>query len=672
MEVTYTITVRTGRKSGAGTDGEVTVALLAEGGDVGPFRLDKRFHNDFEAGAVDTYEVKGPDLGELCAVRVRNAKVAIEDDWLLEEIVVQVGGVTRNFPFYRWVRTDREVLIVEGSACLPQHVRSPRAASIRADNLVLRREAYRWGNADIAGLGQLDVSDGNPIPLDEQYRDLGARSYQVTFAETFGKIQLARPIIAAAWNVLDGLSELLSFGGVPSVSKRWRDDAEFARQTVQGVNPKALELVSAPPAGMPLTDHDVRGLLDPGIGLGTAFRSKRMFLVDFAILDGLPMFKEVVDGEQRQRYAPPCRALFYRGNDDVLRPVAIQLERDAAAPVFTPNDSPDDWLAAKIFVRCSEGNVHQVLAHAVCTHFTIEPFIIAIMRNVSAQHPLYKLMRRHFRYTLAINQGARKTLIAAGGVFDDFLSTGGPELGHLKLAGRAWEAWRLADQRLPDDLRRRGVDDRKVLPYYPYRDDAQPVWDAVGAYVRETLGAYFKSDADVEGDVEIQAFWTDLVTNGLPIAKLPFERLARVEDLCDLAQTLIFTVSVEHAAVNNLQFEHYAWVPNAPLGMHRPPPRAKGVTSHDEVRRMLPSLDQTIGQIAIGKALSTFGTDEEFLVQDGGWTRPYFREESALAAQRRFVDRLRAQVLQVENANRLRPVPYEILRADRIPCSVTI
>ena len=42
---------------------------------------------------------------------------------------------------------------------------------------------------------------------------------------------------------------------------------------------------------------------------------------------------------------------------------------------------------------------HQVGSHYLVGHACQEPFIIAFMRHVSALHPVYKLMRPHFRNT---------------------------------------------------------------------------------------------------------------------------------------------------------------------------------------------------------------------------------------------------------------------------------
>ena len=672
MKTTYTLTVRTGNRLFAGTDGDVSVILRGERGETAAHVLDRPLHDDLRAGAVDVFEIHDEDVGELVAVQLRNNPTLLKDDWLLDYLVVECGGVERRFPLHGWIKGGQEVELLEASASLPQKVLSPERRRARRENVAHKRERYRWGDAAIEGLGQMDVSETHPLPEEEAYRGLVDRSYHVTFAETMSKLQLARPLLLHASNGVERLKDLLTFVGVPAVAERWRDDREFARHTLQGVSPQCIAQARALPEGFALTDADLRGLLDPGIDLSRALAAGRVYLLDLPILEGLPMFRHD-DGERvRERWAPPVRALFYRGDDGHLRPVAIQIERRPDAPVFTPNDTENDWLAAKLFTRCAEGNVHQVLSHAINTHFCMEPFVVALMRNLPVQHPVYKLMRRHCKYTLAINQGARVTLLAPNGVFDEFMSCGGPEMGHMKLALRAWAQWRFEHLRLPDDLRRRGVDDVTALPYYPYRDDALPLWRALGAYVRNTLAHFYATDQDLVDDHEMQDFWSDLITHGVPVERLPYASLSRLEDLYDLLQTVIFTVTVSHSAVNNLQFEHYAWVPNAPLGMHRPPPATKGAVTEDDLREMLPDLEQSMGQIAISRALSTFGNDEEFLLPAEKWSRMYFYEPGPLAAQREFFSALRAQVAEIEQKNKSRPVPYEILRPDRVPCSITI
>lgn len=676
MKLGYTIAIRTGRRLGSGTDAKITVTLIGTQGESGPHTLDKWLHDDFVAGAEDVYEIADRDIGELLMLRFTSSGGALGSDWLLDSTRVTVGQKSYYFPHFRWILANSTAEVLEGAARLPQDARDPREAAARRAQLERRRAMYVWRAAEAtAGLpGALDISKERPLPKDELYRGLTDGSYEVVFVKTMAALKLRAPALTKAWNVLVDILNLFDRSDVPPVAERWQDDYEFARQAVQGVHPVNIQLITALPKDLPLTDKDVRGLLSPGATLEQALASKRVFLLDFEILGEIPMFRKVDDECVEERlWAPPTRCILYLDDKGKLRPIAIMLGRDPAQdPVFTPNDSEHDWLAAKMYARCSEGNAHQMVTHAIRTHFAMEPFVMAAMRNLSDAHPVYKLLRRHFRYTLAINEGARSTLLAEGGVFDDFIATGGPDKGHVALGRKGFGLWKLADAKPRVDFERRGVLDPAILPYYPYRDDALAIWDALEEYVAGVLNHFYRSDADLVNDPEMQSFWADLTAHGLPADKLPCADLTRVADLIDILTTVLFTVSVQHAAVNYLQYDHYAFVPNAPLCMRQPPPTKKGVIGPEDISAMLPTKSQTLWQVAIGRALASFGDDEEYLLNEGGWREDYFLEPEMIAVRDRLHERLRAQVAAVKARNEASEVPYTVLSPDKIPCGITI
>ncbi|WP_434387807.1 lipoxygenase family protein [Melittangium boletus] len=674
MTVTYKIKIRTGARAGAGTDGDISVVLVGAKGESESHALDKRFYNDFEAGAEDVYDIKSRELGELLALRFSN-EAGVTGDWFLDFVVVSLADRHWRFPHYRWVLRNSTVEVLEGTARLPQHETEPRLAEARRAQLHERQELYTWRPAGAtAGLpGAMEISARRPLPKDELYRGLSQGGSESVIAKTMASLRTNMPLLGKAWNGLVDTLGLFKGQDKPRVAPRWQDDHEFARQAVQGVSPLHITSITALPEGLPLSDPEVRGLLSPGSTLAQALAAQRVFLLDFEILDDIPMFRRVdKEGVEERRWAPPARCLLYLEDSRKLRPLAIQLGRDpATAPVFTPNDPAQDWLAAKLYLRCSEGNTHQLVSHALRTHLVVEPFVVASLRNLSDRHPVYKLMRRHFRYTLAINEGTRKSLLDAGGVFDEFIATGGPDKGHLKLGQKGYGRWTLLDNKPRVDLARRGVLAPSILPDYPYRDDALPLWDALEAFVSDILARFYKSSAELLQDTEMQAWWKDLTTHGLPVDKLPCAELTRVADLVDILTTVLFTGSVHHAAVNSLQYEHYAFVPNAPLCMRQPPPTKKGVLQAADFAEMIPTRAQTLWQVAMGRALASFGEDEEFLLSEGGWRETYFHEPEFLAIRERFHTRLRGQLAAVKLLNATREVPYTVLQPDRIPCGIT-
>ncbi len=674
MSDRYDLTIKTGTRPGAGTDATISVTIVGTTGTSGPHKLDIFLKDDFEAGSENTYKVKCPDLGDLIALRFRSQGGAVDfgGHWLFAWAKAERDGKTWRFPNYTWLKKDHELTVLEGSAVLPQNAKQVGEYDIRRGQIQARRERFPWRPNDGSLPGSLDISAERPVPIDETYRGLKEGSYTVVFAETMARMKLSTSVIKRVWHALDDVHELFASFTEPKVAGRWRDDLEFARQAVQGVSPVHIQLVDGPPEGMPIDDELVYGNLEPGLELGAAFAAKRIFLLDFSELEGIPMYHGEADGKVEDRFAPPARCLLFRQKDGQLRPLAIQMGNDPELPIFTPKDSDYDWLAAKMYLRCSEGNVHQMLSHAIYTHFTMEPFVMATLRNLAASHPVFKLLKRHFRYTLAINEGARDSLLSEGGVFDLFMATGGPEKGHLQLAAKGYAEWTIEHNMLPKELAKRGVDDPEILPYYPYRDDALPIWYAIDEMVHDLLAIYYENDQALIDDEEMQDWWTELKDKGFHERGLPWEKLDTLGLLKDLLTTVIFTVSVGHTAVNYGQYEHYAFVPNAPLCMRQPPPTEKGTLNEKTIVDHMPNRTQASWQVAIGRALASFGKDEEYLLDPDGWNEQYFEEPAARAVIRRFQERMIQQQAVVDAANEERPVAYTLLEPKNIPTSITI
>lgn len=65
---------------------------------------------------VDTYEVTvGEELGEIQFIKIEKQKYWFPDDWYLKYITVKTpAGDYREFPCYRWITDEKEVILRDG------------------------------------------------------------------------------------------------------------------------------------------------------------------------------------------------------------------------------------------------------------------------------------------------------------------------------------------------------------------------------------------------------------------------------------------------------------------------------------------------------------------------------------------------------------------------------
>ncbi len=241
----------------------------------------------------------------------------------------------------------------------------------------------------------------------------------------------------------------------------------------------------------------------------------------------------------------------------------------------------------------------------------METYCVATMRNLPDSHPINKLLRPHFRYTVAINTRARATLINDGGIIDKSFGIGGQ--GKKELFRRASEYYTVDFTNIKESIAERGLED---LPKFYYRDDGLKLWERFECLVSDIVDEFYQSDTEVNDDTELKNWAEDLHTNGFPkFRKAPEGRgfPKYIMTKCELIKQctrIMFTGSCQHAAVNFGQYVIYSFVPNAPFTLRRRPPTKKGETSYDTLLQTLPDKRTTVQSIMITYALSQYSTDE--------------------------------------------------------------
>jgi len=456
----------------------------------------------------------------------------------------------------------------------------------------------------------------------------------------------------------------------PSVSSSYEDDVSFARMRLAGPNPLVIQGIAELPANFPVTEAQYQAAMGEGDSLARAASERRLFLTDYAVLQG--MATGVTSGGQKYLEAP--LALFAVPAADQadrrLRPVAIQCSQTPghSSPIFTPKDGTA-WQLAKLHVQVADGNYHEMISHLGLTHLVMEAFAMATPRQLAQQHPLYLLLTPHFEGTLSINAAAENSLIAPGGAVDLLLA--GTIEASTQLAVQAVAGHAVNQAFLPKALAARHVEDASKLPDYPYRDDARLLWDDIHAWVRDYLAIYYNDDAAVRGDYELQN-WVKELSEVCGLKDIGEDGgIQTFGYLVDLATYVIFTGSVQHAAVNFPQRTIMAYTPAMPLAAYAPAP-----TRADEALPASAELDHLPPlQMATVQLLFALGLGGVYFTRLGQYDtylrKARFRDARVTPVLESFQERLRATQKELGRRN-LSRVPYETLLPTAIPQSINI
>ncbi|KAJ6961335.1 hypothetical protein NC652_000294 [Populus alba x Populus x berolinensis] len=498
--------------------------------------------------------------------------------------------------------------------------------------------------------------------------------------------------------ITDGTKDVLKFE-TPETMERdrffWFRDEEFARQTLSGLNPCTIKMVTEWPLRSKL-DPEIYGPQESAITTemveqeikgfmtcGEAVKAQKLFILDYHDLF-LPFVSKIRELKGTTLYG--SRTLFFLTHEGTLRPLAIELTRPPMdgkpqwKQVFRPA-----WHSTGVWLwRLAKAHV---LAHELRTHCCTEPYIIAAHRQLSEMHPIYRLLHPHFRYTMEINALARQYLINAKGIIETSFF---PGKYSMELSSVVYDQeWRFDYEALPKDLinRAMAVEDpsaphglKLMVEDYPYANDGLVLWDIIKEWVSDYVNHYYSDSSLIVSDNELQAWWTEVRTVGhadkkdepwWPVLKTP-------QDLIETLTTIIWIASGHHAAVNFGQYTYAGYFPNRPTTARMNMPTED---PNDELLKLFwekpevillttfPSQIQATTVMAILDVLSNHSPDEEYLGQQ---IEPPWTEEPAInAAFLKFNGRLkefegiidgRNADNKLKNRNGAGVVPYELLK----------
>ncbi|XP_034362867.1 polyunsaturated fatty acid lipoxygenase ALOX15B-like isoform X1 [Arvicanthis niloticus] len=674
----FRLRVSTGEACGAGTWDKVSVSIVGTHGESPLVPLD-HLGKEFNAGAEEDFEVTLPhDVGAVLMLRVHKAPPEAPlpllslppDAWFCCWFQLEwLPGAALRFPCYQWLEGAGELVLREGAAKVSWQDHHPVLQDQRQKELETRQKMYSWKTYIEGWPHCLDHETVKDLDLNIKYSAMKNAKFffkaHSAIAELKFKGLLDR---TGLWRSLREMRRMFNFHKTPAaeyVFAHWQEDAFFASQFLNGLNPVLIRRCHSLPKNFPVTDEMVAPVLGPGASLQAELEKGSLFLVDHGILSGVQT--NVINGKP-QFSAAPMTLLYQSSGSGPLLPIAVQLKQTPGPdnPIFLPSDDKWDWLLAKTWVRNAEFSIHEAVTHLFHAHLIPEVFALATLRQLPQCHPLFKLLIPHIRYTLYINTLARELLIAPGKVVDK--STGLGIGGFSELIKRNMEQLNYSVLCFPEDIRARDMED---IPGYYYRDDGMQIWGAIKSFVSEIVSIYYPSDASVRDDQELQAWVREIFSEGFlsrESSGMP-SLLDTQEALVQYVTMVIFTCSAKHAAVSAGQFDSCAWMPNLPPTMQLPPPTSKGQARPESFIATLPAVNATCYHIIALWLLSKEPGDRRPL---GHYPDEHFTED----APRRSVAAFQRKLIQISKGIRKRnqslALPYTYLDPPLIENSVSI
>lgn len=667
-ETTFLVHVETGNHLFSGTDAGVYVALYGTKGRTKRILLDKTFHNDFERGSKESYYITVPAIGDVKFVQVFliGGKYTFARIWFLSNIVLMDLNTRKFFdiPVYRWI-TDK-LTLPTGEAMLPQKECNVDRRFLRQIWLEEQRKRYPWKHIDgLPGCLACDSYDG--LPTEMKYSTERQIEKKKNLLDVLIKLKLHKyTSVFQSFDSFDDFKAMLEV--VPSSETsaaitsdgRWRTDEEFGREFLDGVNPVMIKRCTEPISKFPLKSEMVRNLLDRGMDLEEEMKAGHIYYIDYCHMEGIP--------RKGPFYVPDAIVMFYVRSSGQLVPIAIQLSQKPGpdSPIWTPNDTESDWMLAKMFVKATDSHYQAIYSHLVQTHFLMESITIAVYRKLPPNHPVYKLVVHHCRYTVAAGQMGRDLLVnGEESIFGKILAIPKHE---IELMRNRYKDFNVNELIMPKNFKERGVDDPSLLPNYHFRDDAVVIWNKLSEYISRIISLFYKTDKDVEDDSEFQAFVEDLRINGFKKSSgapngLPLN-ISTAEEMTEILTMVMFHSSCYHSALNFPQIDYFSFGPNYPSSMRRAPPREKGKTTLQDVMDTLPDKSTQAVCIAFAYYLSEPLSDEVYL---GDYPDSHFTETEVREILDWFSDEMRNVSKAIHERNNDLEVPYVYLLPERVP-----
>ncbi|XP_045734268.1 polyunsaturated fatty acid 5-lipoxygenase isoform X4 [Mirounga angustirostris] len=324
----YTVTVATGSQWFAGTDDYIYLSLVGSAGCSEKHLLDKPFYNDFERGAVDSYVVTvDEELGEIQLVKIEKRKYWLHDDWYLKYITLKTPcGDYIEFPCYRWITGEGEIVLRDGRAKLACDDQIHILKQHRRKELETRQKQYRWMEWNPGFPLSIDAKCHKDLPRDIQFDSEKGVDFVLNYSRAMENLFINRfmHMFQSSWSDFADFEKIfvkISNTISERVMNHWQEDLMFGYQFLNGCNPVLIQRCTKLPEKLPVSTEMVECSLERQLTLEQEVEQGNIFIVDFELLDGIDANK--TDPCTLQFLAAPI-CLLYKNLANKIVPIAIQ------------------------------------------------------------------------------------------------------------------------------------------------------------------------------------------------------------------------------------------------------------------------------------------------------------------------------------------------------------
>ncbi|KAL9590377.1 MAG: hypothetical protein Q9203_000803 [Teloschistes exilis] len=330
---------------------------------------------------------------------------------------------------------------------------------------------------------------------------------------------------------------------------------------------------------------------------------------------------------QPGRFAAACSAYFYidpRSGDFLPLAIRTNVGNDL---IYTPLDTKDDWLLAKMMFNNNDYFFGQIF-HLANSHAVAEIVYLSALRTLSTRHPVRAFLDRVMYQAFAIRPVGSQILFNPGGYFDQ-----GSAVDHnavLSFVGHFYPslAGLFQQNYFSTSLKTRGLVDCPYGPplkHFAFAEDAGPIVASIRKFVTTYVSSYYPALSLLTGDEEVQA-WIKEANTAAQVLDFPSAPLDHTSTLIDILTQVAYLTGVNHHVLNsNAPSELSGTLPFHPSAFYQPIPTAKGV---ENLVSFLPDLNQSMKQVTL-----TLRFNRPTLPEEHGELVDMFSASSFLAGQ---------------------------------------